>query len=95
LLLVAAVVGVSIVTKFFSGWLGGKIIGFNNSDASIIGLATVPQLSTTLAVVFTAVETGLLGQELITAMVILSIVTTLVAPIGLRLIASNKKTKET
>jgi Kef-type K+ transport system membrane component KefB len=93
--LVAAIVVVSITSKFFSGWLGGKVIGFNNKDSSIIGLATVPQLSTTLAVVFTAVENSLLGPELITAMVILSIVTTLVAPIGLRLIASNKGVKKT
>jgi Kef-type K+ transport system membrane component KefB len=85
--LIAAVVLLSVFTKFASGWVGGKIIGFKNRDASIIGLATIPQLSTTLAVVFTAVETGLLPPELITAMVILSIVTTLIAPIGLRLIA--------
>jgi len=87
--LIAAVVSVSIITKFISGWIGGKIIGFKNKDASIIALATIPQLSTTLAVVFTAVETGLLPPELITAMVILSIVTTLVAPIGLRFIAGK------
>ena len=85
--LIAAVVLLSVFTKFASGWVGGKIIGFKNRDASIIGLATIPQLSTTLAVVFTAVETGLLPEELITDMVILSIVTTLIAPIGLRLVA--------
>ena len=88
--LVAIVVSASIATKFLSGWLGGRIIGFSNRDSSIIGLATVPQLSTTLAVVFTAVEIGLLPATLITAMVILSIVTTLIAPIGLRLLASKK-----
>jgi len=88
--LVLAIVGVSIFTKFASGWLGGKIIGFTNKESSIVGLATIPQLSTTLAVVFTAVETGLLPPTLITAMVILSIVTTLVAPIGLRFLAAKK-----
>ena len=90
--LVAAVVGVSVLTKFVSGWIGGKIIGFNNKDSAIIGFSTIPQLSTTLAVVFTAVETGLLPPELITAMVILSIVTTLIAPIGLRFLAEKKTT---
>jgi Kef-type K+ transport system membrane component KefB len=85
--LIAAVVCLSIFTKFISGWIGGKIIGFKNKEAAIIGVATIPQLSTTLAVVFTAVETGLLQEELIAAMVILSIVTTLVAPIGLRILA--------
>ena len=85
--LVITIVCVSIATKFFSGWLGGRIIGFRNKDSAIIGLATIPQLSTTLAVVFTAVETGLLPEELIAAMVALSIVTTLIAPIGLRILA--------
>jgi Kef-type K+ transport system membrane component KefB len=85
--LIAVVVCVSVFTKFISGWIGGKIIGFKNKDSAIIGLATIPQLSTTLAVVFTAVETGLLPEELITAMVALSIVTTLIAPIGLRILA--------
>ena len=84
---IATIVCVSVFTKFISGWVGGKIIGFKNKEASIIGLATIPQLSTTLAVVFTAVETGLLPEELIAAMVALSIVTTLIAPIGLRILA--------
>jgi Kef-type K+ transport system membrane component KefB len=87
--LVAAIVMTSMFTKLVSGWLGGRIIGFNNRDSAIIGLATVPQLSTTLAVVFTAVEIGILPATLITAMVILSIVTTLVAPVGLRFLAQS------
>jgi Kef-type K+ transport system membrane component KefB len=85
--LIATIVCVSVLTKFLSGWIGGKIIGFKNREASIIGIATIPQLSTTLAVVFTAVETGLLPEELIAAMVTLSIVTTLIAPIGLRILS--------
>ena len=88
---VALVVCTSIITKFASGWLGGRIIGFNNRSASTIGVATIPQLSTTLAVVFTAVATGLLPSSLITAMVLLSIVTTLIAPLGLRLLIKNEQ----
>lgn len=88
--LVFAVVITSIVTKFVSGWIGGRIIGFDAKQSSIIGLSTIPQLSTTLAVVYTAVETKLLPPELITAMVILSITTTLVAPLGLRFLVEKK-----
>jgi Kef-type K+ transport system membrane component KefB len=76
----------SIIAKFTSGWLAGKLIGFTQRESAIIGFSTIPQLSTTLAVVFTAVELGLLPPTLITAMVILSIVTTLVAPVGLRML---------
>lgn len=82
--IVLAVVGVSILAKFGSGWLGGKMVGFKDKEAVTIGIATIPQLSTTLAVVFTAVNLGLVPSTLTTAMVALSLVTTLVAPVVLR-----------
>lgn len=88
--LVAIIVAASVLSKFLSGWLGGRAIGFNNLDASIIGLATTPQLSTTLAVAFTAVELHLIPSALITALVMLSVITTLIAPIGLRFLALKK-----
>jgi Kef-type K+ transport system membrane component KefB len=84
--IVLAITLTSIIAKFASGWFAGKLIGFNQKESAVIGFSTIPQLSTTLAVVFTAVEIGLLPPTLITAMVILSIVTTLVAPVGLRLL---------
>lgn len=88
--LVLTILVASIGTKFFSGWLGARIIGFKQKDAAFVGLATIPQLSTTLAVVFTAVELELVPDTLATAMVILSIVTTMVAPIGLRYLATSR-----
>ncbi len=74
----------SIVAKYGSGWLGARLSGFNAHEARVVGIATVPQLSTTLAVVYTAVELGILRSDLITSMVILSIVTTAIAPLVLR-----------
>ncbi len=87
----AAIVLTSVLTKFLSGWVGGRILGFKQRESAIIGLATIPQLSTTLAVVFTGVETGLLPPTLITAMVILTIITTFIAPVGLRFFAQSHK----
>lgn len=84
LALVLTIVFGSLISKFVSGWMGGRAAGFTRSEATVIGIATTPQLSTTLAVVFTAVELELLPSELITAMVMLSIVSTVVAPTFLR-----------
>lgn len=84
LALIFAVVFGSLASKFISGWVGARIAGFSKSDSYTVGVATIPQLSTTLAVVFTAVELGLIADTLITAMVILSIVTTILAPVLLR-----------
>lgn len=87
--LILTILVASIGTKVFSGWLGARIIGFKQKEAAFVGVATVPQLSTTLAVVFTAVELELVPDTLATAMVILSIVTTMVAPLGLRYLAEK------
>lgn len=91
-LVVTVIIG-SMLAKFGSGWIGARISGFRNSDALTVGIATIPQLSTTLAVVFTAVELGLLRNELISAMVALSVITTIVAPILLRAMHPRQTTQ--
>lgn len=83
-ILVGVILAGSMLGKFGSGWLGARIIGFRKTNALTVGFATMPHLSTALAVVFTAVGLGLLQPELIAAMVILSIVTTIIAPLALR-----------
>ena len=88
--LIAAVIGGSILAKLSSGYLGGRLAGFSAHDALVAGVATTPQLSTTLAVVFSAVELELLDPELVTAMVTLSIVTTLIAPLALRALTAKR-----
>lgn len=88
--LVALIVAGSILSKLFSGWVGSRIAGFNNTDSLVFGFATIPQLSTTLAVAFTAVELGVLDNQLATAMIILSIITTFIAPLVLRYIYKHK-----
>jgi Kef-type K+ transport system membrane component KefB len=82
--LVLLIILTSVATKLGSGWLGGRFLGFSNKESLTIGFASVPQLSTTLAVVFAAVSLGLLPASLTAAMVALSIVTTLIAPLSLR-----------
>lgn len=82
--LVIAVILGSMIAKFGSGWIGARASGFKGTDALTVGASTIPQLSTTLAVVFTAVELELLDDRLITAMVMLTIVTTLIAPVAIR-----------
>jgi Kef-type K+ transport system membrane component KefB len=81
ILLVMTILIASMGSKFVSGWVGARIGGFSNQESVLIGVTTMPQLSTTLAVVFTAVEMELLKPELVTAMVILSIVSTVLTPL--------------
>lgn len=84
LFLTLAIVIGSILSKLSSGWLGGRLLGFNQHDSFLIGISKVPQLSTTLAVAFTGAELGILSRELVAALVILSIITTFIGPLFIR-----------
>lgn len=87
--LTMAVVLGSMATKFGSGWVAGRISHFTNRESSLIGAATIPQLNVTLAVAATGFAYGLISQELLTALIFLSIITTLVAPPLMSRIAKN------
>ena len=74
----------SMASKYFSGWLSARAVGFKKLSAQIIGVSGIPSLSTTLAVVFLAFEVGIFDDTLVAAMVGLSVVSTFVAPILMR-----------
>ena len=78
---VLAIVLGSILSKFVSGWLAARTMRFTVRESALIAITSVPQLSTTLAVAFSSFALGLIDQTLVTSLVMLSIVTTLLAPL--------------
>lgn len=84
--LVLVIVFGSILSKFGSGYFSALWVGFPKREATFLGFATVPQLSTSLAVVATAIQLELVPMELLSAIVVLSIVTTMLAPLAMKLI---------
>lgn len=78
-LTLAVVVG-SMGSKFISGWVAGRLVRFNNSESLLLGIATTPQLNVSLAIAATGFAYGLIPQELLTALIVLTVATTLVAP---------------
>ncbi len=85
--LAIAVVFSSMFSKFISGYIGGRLIGFSKWESALMGTSTLPQLSITLAVAFTGVELGILTTNLATTLVILTIVTTFLTPILIKWIS--------
>ena len=55
--------------------------GYSSSQALLFGASSIPQLSTTLAVTYTGQKLGLIDQPLVTAFIMLSVITTLVSPL--------------
>ena len=70
----------SVLSKLSSGWLGGRLGGFSNSESFLFASTSIPQLTTTLATAFTAFSFGLIDETLLTALVALSVVTVLLSP---------------
>lgn len=87
-----------ILSKFFSGWIGGRVIGHRSMESAIIGVATIPQLSTTLVVALAGFELAIIDDVLISAIIVLSVVTTLLSPVLVkilhgRMVVRDKKAK--
>lgn len=83
-MLVICIVFGSLIAKLVSGWVGAALIHFPPRDRWLAAASSTPQLSTTLAVVFTATNSGYIDLKLSTALVLLTIVSTFVAPILLQ-----------
>lgn len=79
--LTAAIILGAIIAKFLGGWLSGRIIGLTSSQSALVGGACVPRLSTALAIVTVGQRHGLLPEELVTTLIILSITTILISPL--------------
>lgn len=88
---IAVIVGGSVLAKFISGWFGAHLIRRSSAEAGFIGAATIPQLSTTLAVVTSGMQLGILPPVLATSLIILSIVTTVISPIMLNAVARHMR----
>jgi Kef-type K+ transport system membrane component KefB len=81
-------------SKLLSGWLGGKLIGLTQKESLLFGVSTLPQLSTSLAAAYAALEFNMLPPEIISAIILLSIITTFLAPILIKLVLRFFKTRE-
>lgn len=89
MILTAVIVLGSIASKFLSGWFGAISVGFDRDSALLFAISAVPQLSTTLAVAFTAFSLGLIDQDVVTAMVALSVVTVMVSPMLMNILGDR------
>jgi len=80
-----------VLSKVSSGYLCGKIMGFSQKERFLFGASSVPQLSTSLAVTFTALERGLIDPNLQVSIVILSITTVLITPLIVGFLTKKEK----
>ena len=69
-----------IISKSASGFLGARLAGFNFRTSFGMGFMTIAQMSTTLATASLALKYGIFNEDILAALVVLSIVTIAIAP---------------
>lgn len=79
--LIGAIVAGSFFSKLISGWFAARLFGYSTRESALLGVTSTPQLSTTLAVAFTAQQFGLFDNLLTSAIITLTIVSSFVAPL--------------
>lgn len=82
-----------VISKIVSGFLGARLAKFPPRASFGMGVMTIPQMSTTLATASIAAQYGIFSDALLTALVVLSMVTITIAPFLTRLTFRRKTQK--
>ena len=82
-----------IISKSVSGFLGARLIGFPSRTSWGLGVMTIAQMSTTLATASLALKYGIFTEDVLAALVVLSIVTIIIAPLLAKLALGYKVEK--
>ncbi|UCE96136.1 MAG: cation:proton antiporter [Candidatus Bathyarchaeota archaeon] len=75
-----------ILSKSFSGFLGGRFVGFDSTTSLGMGIMTSAQMSTTLATASLGLQYGIFTGGTLAALVVLSIISILTIPILAKLV---------
>ncbi len=89
ILLLFIVLG-SMSAKFISGWISSQLAGFTKKQSTLIGGSCIPQLSTTLAVIAIGQDYDILPEELVTTLIILSIITVFIGSLFIERLAKKE-----
>jgi Kef-type K+ transport system membrane component KefB len=80
LVMISIIIGL-VLSKYGSGFVAARLVGFSQLESHFFAATSLPQLSTTLATGFVALQLGLLDQTLLTSLIMLSVVTVTLSPL--------------
>ncbi|MCM1987474.1 cation:proton antiporter [Methanococcoides seepicolus] len=78
------VVVLALSGKLIGGFLGGRLIGFDNYDSLIFGVGVMPRAGVELVLISIGKEMGIIGDEVFSAIVLMVAVSILVSPVLLK-----------
>ena len=84
ILFILALTAVAIATKFIGCFIPARAMGLNNRESAIVGFGMVPRGEIAIIAALFGLTSGLIGQEVYSAIIVMSLLTTLVAPLFLK-----------
>ena len=84
---------VAVLSKVVGCYLGARMTGFNNKEGLQIGVGMVSRGEVALVVANKGKELGLVSQNLFGPIIIMVVLTTIIAPILLKIAFRDKKDK--
>jgi Kef-type K+ transport system membrane component KefB len=82
--LLLAVLAVSVISKMFAGWLGGKLVGLKGKEPLGIGVIMNGRGVMELVVANIALQHGFIGEGLFSLMILMGVFTTFITPMMMR-----------
>jgi Kef-type K+ transport system membrane component KefB len=84
---VVVVVSLSaIALKIITGFVGGIAIGLKKVEAFVIGICSSAKLSVSFAAIYAGYEAHLVNQQVFSAVVLSSLIGSLIAPLALNIV---------
>lgn len=84
LLFIAVITVIAIITKVVGCGLPAKILGYSGRDSLAIGFGMSPRGEVAMIVALMGLNLSLIGQDIYTSIVVMSILTTVITPIAFR-----------
>ncbi len=73
----------AVGSKLAGGFAGGRLAGLGSREATIVAISSTSKLAVPLSATYAARDLGILDAELFSAIVIVSVVTSMLAPLAL------------
>lgn len=94
-LLVAALLLVAIVAKVAGCYAGARIAGVDHTNSTRIGVGMMSRGEVALVVASAGLQAGIVEEKLFSAAIVMTLVTTIITPIGLKLLYRESPVVET
>ncbi len=84
------IVAGALFSKILSGYVGAKLADFSSAEAMLVGISSSTKLTVTVSSALVALSIGLIDNELYSAVLMVSVITTILNPVLMSTLVKRK-----